>query len=602
MDDSSDRKSAAGVTDDMGATSSQPWTVYRRLLARVLEHRQRVIIAMISLCVASLATLAIPWLATNVFKEAVLSQDTTGVVQSLTFVLVAAGTMVLARFLAEDQIGYVSLHTVEKLRVQMVSRLIRLPLSYHARSKTGESVSRTSNDAVLLQTFTYDSMFSLGSDLLQVGGCVCFLFYLNWQLTLVLVATVPVAALAIGISSKWVRRRMMHVQVRQAEMTGLLTEQLVAMPAIQAFDAADHEIGRFSQSAKSYTVEGRHAVRLGAGARGFVNMLGVVGIVIVLVCGLQSLDLQDEDQLTALLKFAMYSALIAEPLTRMTKTMFEIQRALAAGARVFEIIDADVQLQEGTGVLPSPLQGNINFVDVSFAYRRDETILRDVTLSIAAKETVAIVGSSGSGKSTLANLLLRFHEPTAGRVELDGTDLRDVRLSNLREHIGWMGQDPHLISGTVADNIRYGKRDASLAEIEEAARMVAADEFIHDLPGGYEAKIGERGVDLSGGQKARIAMARIVVRSPEIVIFDESTAALDTDTEMLLWRRLGPWLEQRTAIIIAHRLLTIVDLPRIVVVEDGKIVGSGSAADLDKSCPAFDRLFAEQMNLTPAAA
>lgn len=580
----------------------RPWQIYRRLMSMVLERPVRVVVAMTALGISSLAMLAIPLLAGKVFVEAALQHDMRGVERSLILVLIAAAIMATARFLAEDQIGYVSLRLVEKIRLALVKKLMRLPPSYHARLKTGESVARTSNDVVMLQTFTYDSMFSIGSDILQVVGSAIFLVNINWSLTLILLCMVPAAALAIGVSSKWVRRRVAHLQSKQAEMMGLLTEQLVALPAVQAFDAADHEVARFGRSASVYTREGRSAVRISAGTRGLVNFLGVVAIVIVLVCGLQGLDLNQPAELEGLVKFALFSAMIADPLTRITRTVFEIQRALAAGRRVFEIIDWPIDVRNDYRSLFKPVHGEVVYQNIHFAYRPEEPILSEISLRIAPKENIGIVGGSGSGKSTLASLLMRFYEPTVGQVLVDGIDVKELQLSDLRSHIGWMGQDPFLISGTVADNIRYGNRSATMADIEAAAHMVAADEFIRDLPGKYEAIVGERGVDLSGGQRARIAMARVVIRSPEIVIFDESTAALDTDTEMILWRRLKQWLSERTAIVIAHRLVTILEIPRILVVEDGRIVGDGSVSELDRTCPAFRRLFAEQMNLMPRAA
>lgn len=584
------------------AASDRPWQVYHRLMQRLYEFRIRLVAAMLCLATASLAWLSIPWLASEVFTEAVIQKDKTGIERTLILVLFAAGIVAVTRFIAEEQIGFISLRMTEKLRVDIVTKFLRLPLSFHQSARTGESVSRTSNDVLLLQTFTYDSLFSLGSDVIQVVGTVAFLLFINWKLTLVLVSIIPLGAVAVGLSSKWVRRRMARIQSKMAEMTGLLTEQLVAVPAIQAFDAVDYERERFAASASDYTKEGRSTVRITAGTRGMVNFLGVVAIVFVLVCGMMSLDLGKAETLAGLVSFALYAAIVAEPMTRITKTVFEIQRALAAGARIFEILDRPIDDHDGRRLLAAPVRGEVRFENVSFAYRPTETILQDVSLHLKPNETVAIVGASGSGKSTLSSMLLRFNEPVSGRVLIDGVDIKDLQLANLRRHVGWMGQDSLLVSGTIADNIRYGKRSATQEEIEEAARMVAAHDFIVDLPHGYESTIGERGVDLSGGQRARIAMARAVLRSPEIVIFDESTASLDTEIESQLWQRLRPWMSRRTTIIIAHRLLTILEVPRIIVLEDGKIVGEGTANELHKRCPTFGRLFAEQMNLMSNAA
>ena len=430
----------------------------------------RLLVAIIALGIASLATLAIPLLASNVFQEAVLQKDETGVKRTLILVLCAAAAMSIARYVAEDQIGYISLRMIEKLRVEIVSKLMRLPLWYHAKARTGESISRTSNDMMLLQNFTYDSLFSMGSDVIQVAGAIGFLLYLNWQLTLVLVAIVPVGVVAVGISSKWVRRRTGFVQSHLAEMTGLLTEQLIAVPAIQAFEAIDYEQARFATSAATYTREGRRAIRIATGTRGLVNFLGIVAIVLVLVCGLQGLDLNKPDGLKNLVNFALFAALIADPMTRITRTLFEIQRR---SVPVLGSLKSSTRRSISMMVnnpCPSRCAGRFDLMGSHSLIEPRNPYSRKSIWKYVARENIAIVGASGSGKSTLASLILRFNEPTNGRISIDGLDIRELKLANLRRHIGWMGQDPLLISGTIADNIRYGKRSATPEEIEEATR------------------------------------------------------------------------------------------------------------------------------------
>lgn len=580
--------------------------VFRRLILRVLEHRTRLVVAVVALVLTAGATLAIPWLARDVFQEAVLDKNMAALKATLLFVLASAAVMAVARFIAEDQIGCIAFRTIERLRNEMVAKLLRQPIAYHVRSRTGESVSRVFGDVIQLQTFTYDAIFSLGGDLLQVVGALAFLFYLSWELSLVSIAAVPIGAIVVGLTTKWVRRRLSRVQAKQADMTSLLTEQLVAIPAIQAFNAADYEQARFAGQARNFTHESRAALRLAAGSRCFVNFLGVVAIVLVLVYGSTQLHLGPGQPgrlaLQDLVGFALYAALLADPMTRLTRTYFEIQRALAAGARVFHLLDRPLEQADGMGRLTAPVRGRIRFEGVGFRYRPDEPILDSISFELRPGEQVAIVGASGSGKSTIASLILRFYDAQSGRILLDDEDVTRLRLTELRDRIGWAGQDPLLVSGTIADNIRYGNRGATREEIERAAALVAADGFIRELPGGYDALVGERGVDLSGGQRARIAMARVVVRSPDVVLFDESTASLDAETESKLWRDLRAWMAGRTTILIAHRLLTILDVPRIIVLEGGRIVGDGGVEELHRTCPTFTRLFREQMNLAPRAA
>jgi len=303
-----------------------------------------------------------------------------------------------------------------------------------------------------------------------------------------------------------------------------------------------------------------------------------------------------------LVSFTLYAGLLGGPLTRISRTNFAIQQALAAGRHLFELLDVPEPQQDGALALTVPPRGLLEFGSVSFHYRPEEPILTEVNLAIQPGETVAVVGASGAGKSTLTSLLLRFYEPVAGRVLLDGQDIRGIRLSDLRRHIGWLGQDPFLFHGTILENIRYGSWTATAEQIEEAARLANADSFIRELPRGYDSRIGERGVDLSGGQRARLALARVILRSPAIVILDEATASLDTETEGRIWAGLADWMAGRTCIIVAHRLVTVLGCNRIVVLDGGRKVGDGTADQLQRTCPAFMRLFAEQMHLAPRAA
>jgi subfamily B ATP-binding cassette protein MsbA len=585
----------------------RPFVVYRRLLGYLRGCGLRMLLVLLVLLVHAAAGLAFPWLTTNVFHDAVLAGEAR-LAPALGLILAVMLLMNAAQFVSRDQIEVISLGLMERVRNDVVAKLLRLPADHLVRSRSGDALSRVFNDVSALRTFLHHACFSVGSDLVRTAGTVAILFLLSWPLALVTLALAALGGLVIVSTSRLVRRRFHRVHSALGELTSLLSEQVRAIPAIQAYGTADEERRRFADCSRGYSREAVRGERLHAASQAVLNSLGVALVVCVLGFGLGQLSPADPGgppglPVEQLMGFTLYAGLLTEPITRLSRTNFEIQQALAAGRHLFDLLDLpEEQAGAGGRPLPSRPAGVLRFDAVRFHYRPEQPVLRGINLTVRPGETVAVVGASGAGKSTLAHLVLRFYEPTAGRVLLDGCDLRDLRLGDLRRHLGWVGQDPFLFRATVAENIRYGCGRATDAEVEQAARLACADRFIRELPHGYASRIGERGVDLSGGQRARLALARVILRDSAIVLLDEVTAALDTETESRLWKGLENWMARRTTLIIAHRLLTVLSCPRIVVLEDGQVHGDGSADELRRTCPAFNRIFEEQMNLAPRAA
>ncbi|MCC7351787.1 MAG: ABC transporter ATP-binding protein [Phycisphaerales bacterium] len=582
-------------------SEDRPFTVYRRLMAMIWPYRGRVVLIILLTLVASLATLLIPWLARRLFADAVREARIGRIDLLLGAMLGLMGAVSLAWYLAESQLAHVSLRLVETLRRRVADKLLRLPVAHFARTSSGDALGRCFHDINRLRTFLNHALLSLGGDLLLAIGSVGFLFYLSTRLTVVLLAVTPIGVLTLLITSRRVRRGYHAAQNQMADLTGVLSEQLGSMPAIRAFGGEEHEHRRFSAQSEQLFDQTLRTDRQQAAARSTISFLAAVGVVLVLgygarlVLGQSAGGMRIED----LIAFALYTALLADPIRRLSRTHYEIQQSLASGRRVLELLDWPQQQDLGTRSLPDFPLGRLCFQSVQFSYRANEPVLHDFNLTIEPGQTVAVVGPSGAGKSTLSMLPLRFYEPAAGRILFDGIDLRDLKLADLRRHIGWVGQDPFIFSGTVAENIAYGSWGASREVIENAARQACADSFIQSLPHGFNTRIGERGVDLSGGQRVRLAIARVILRSPALVIFDESTSALDTETETRLWSEISHWLSGRTTLIIAHRLATILDCPRIVVLDQGRLVGDGTADQLRRDCPVFNRIFQQQMNLIP---
>jgi subfamily B ATP-binding cassette protein MsbA len=581
-------------------SDDRPLQVYRRLVGYASGYRRRLALIMPMLAVITAANLAIPWIVKSFFRDAVLMQKREDVHGYLLLILGVTVSLAATRWLIDDQIGLMSRRIVETIRDDLVTRLLRLPITYYVHGRRGDVVSRVITDAGLLQGFLHTAVVSVAVDALTALGAVAFIFYLNWKLALITLVVAPVPPAIVALTGPAIRRWATRSQETMSEMTSVVTEQTGAIPAIQAFGGVEHERQRFAR----WAVENRHAstntARLQSGAGAAVNLLSTTGVVFLV-----GLAFGDVMALAApgggvfgldhLLGFALYAALALDPLTRLSRTHLALQATLASGRRVVALLDTPEERSVRTRPLPSPVRGQLRFESAGFSYRSGAPVLADIDITIEAGELVALVGRSGAGKTTLAHLVLGFYEPSRGRVLLDGHDLASLHRPDLRAQIGWVGQEPFLFRGTVAENIMYGSWDASRAAVEEAARLACADGFIRALPQGYDSRIGEHGVTLSGGQRVRLALARVILRSPPLVVLDEFTAAMDTELEARLWKELEGWMSRRTVLVIAHRLYTVLTCPRLVVLDAGHVVGDGSAAALLETCPTFISLFREQL-------
>ena len=579
----------------------RPLHVYRRLVGYTAGFRRRIALIVPMLAVVTAANLAVPWIVKAFFRDTVLMQKRDEVHGYLLLILAVAAAMAATRWVIDDQIAGMSLRIVEKIRDDLVSKLLRLPVTYYVHGRRGDVVSRVIADAGLLQSFLHTAVVSVGIDLLTTIGAGVFIFYLNWKLALITLAVAPIPPTIVAITGPAIRRWAVRSQETLSEMTSVITEQTAAIPAIQAFGGVEHERQRFARWAVENRLAATNTLRLQSGAGAAVNLLGTTGVVALIGLGLADVIALPGSGpgafgLDHLLGFALYAALAIDPLTRLSRTHLALQATLASGRRVVEMLDAPEERRVRTQALPDRARGQVRFESVGFSYRPGARVLSDVDITIEAGELVALVGRSGAGKTTLAHIVLGFYEPTEGRVLLDGHDLAEIHRADLRGQIGWVGQDPFLFRGTVGENIAYGSWHADRPAIEDAARLACADAFIRALPQGYDTRIGERGVSLSGGQRVRLALARVILRSPPLVILDEFTAAMDTELEARLWKELEDWMSRRTVIVIAHRLYTVLTCPRMVVLDAGRVVGDGTAGALLETCPTFISLFREQLD------
>ena len=471
---------------------------------------------------------------------------------------------------------------IANLRVRVFDRIMHLPLGEFDKWRPGELLARFSNDLQLMTDAIGTSLPQLVQTLITFLGAVIMMFRLDWLLTLLLMLVAPFVNYAVVFFTRLISASSRRAQERIADLSANLSEVLQGARVVKAFGREDYEIQRLSANNERYFNAFMKLTQ-------FTQTQTPVVATIITIAILGIFIFTAREVIVGRMKpgemFAFWSAVVLtlNPINRFAALIGDLSRGLVGASRAFEILDLPIERADDPGaVSPASFSGALHFEQVTFSYEPpdERPVLRDLSVEIAAGEVVALVGPSGAGKTTIANLVPRFFEPQSGRITLDGVDLRQIRLSALRAAIGIVPQEPLLFSGTIANNIRYGKLDATQAEIELAAREANADEFVVHLPHGYETTVGERGIRLSGGQRQRISIARAILRDPRILILDEATSSLDSHSERLIEEALDTLLAGRTTLIIAHRLSTIRRANRIFYIEAGRIVEVGTHEDL----------------------
>ena len=438
------------------------------------------------------------------------------------------------------------------------------------------------------------------SDFIQnvatVAGAVVILFLVNLKLTLLVLPVCFALIIVVSLFKRTIKRFSLRIREAFAELTSKTFEVFSGIRIVKGFGLEDHQETEFRDRSLRIVKAKLRLARLSglySSSVDLLMLLALLGEVWFSVPAVVSGALK----LGALVAFLGEMEKMFKPLVQVSKENLKIQQALAAADRVFELMDRDAEVLEAPGgIAPPRIEGRIEFDKVSFAYRPSITVLRDFSLLIRPGETMAIVGSSGAGKSTVVNLLMRFYEPTSGRILIDGYPITQLSLGYLRKKIGLVLQEPVLFSGTIRENIKYGKLKASDEEVVRAAEAANAHEFIASLPKGYDTEIGERGVTLSVGQRQRIAIARALLKDPSILIFDEATSNIDSESETLIQDALRHLVKGRTLIVIGHRLSSIIDADRIVVIEDGVIAEEGTHDVLMSKGGAYNRLYEAQVD------
>lgn len=469
---------------------------------------------------------------------------------------------------------------VHDVRSQVFAALQRQSVSFFEQRSTGEIMSRVTSDTEHVERIFIDGIEGLLTASLTLIGITTMLFLLNWKLALLALLPIPVLILSATLFTRRIHGYYHDIRRHAAELNAYLQDALSGIRETMGFNRQDYEQGRFDQRSRAYAGGNLRAMLLWSVYSPGMIFVGSLGSVLILWHGAGEVA-QGRLTVGELVMFLSYLALFYVPVNQIHAVNHMLQHALAASERVFDIIDATPEVLDRPTAQPAGrLRGDVRFDHVSFAYRADVPVLNAVSLDVRPGERIALVGPSGAGKSTILKLLMRFYDVTAGAVLLDGHDVRARSLSSVRSQIGLVQQEPFLFNGTVRENIAYGDLTADEAGIEKAARAARAHEFIAELPEGYDTWIGERGVKLSVGQKQRVSIARVLLKDPPIVIFDEATSNIDTETEVKIREALNVLTRGRTTFIIAHRLSTLHDVDRIVVVDHGRIVEQGTHDDL----------------------
>lgn len=572
----------------------QQYLIFKRIFSHVKKYRARLILGIVLSALSGVFGFSPVVLLQKLMDEFITRKDSIPLLYMYLFCL---GIVVLyivkgiVTYAQQYLLSYVGQRVIMDMRIQTFEYLSGMPLHYFKGKKSGELISRVLSDIGLMEMAVSRVVGRLILSIFSFFPPLIAVFYISWKMAVVSLFILPLTLYPILRFAQKLKAVSTIGQAEMANITSIMHEAFYGIHIIKAFNMESFEINRFRKSNLSYYNEMMRAARVSALAPSILELIGALATAVIFGMGLTAVI---QGTMTSGYLFAFLTSLylMYDPVKKISRLNYDIHRAIAGAERIFELLDTRSDITEiEEPVELDKVRGAITFDHVCFGYEEDHPVLKDLDFSIQPGETVAIVGPSGVGKSTLVSLIPRFYDPRSGAISIDGIDIRTCSFRSLREQIGIVTQETILFNDTIRTNITYGRPDFSDEQVLEAARAAFAHEFIMDLPNGYQTVVGERGVTLSGGQRQRLSIARALLKDPPILILDEATSSLDSESEQLIQAALDMLMCNRTTIVIAHRLSTIRKANRIFAMEDGSIVEVGNHEELLKRNGSYSRLY-----------